>query len=218
MISEIVQLKNNGLSIKQIAEELDTSVGKIQYRWNKYRKAQEESVQSENENTVIKKVELKSNAKFENKVYDHAVLMVQSPTTLFCYWELSEKKRHIIEHQLNQQWSNLEKKIRIYDITAKHFNGHNANRYYDYRIPDVCQQWFFYDLSPNTTFCVDIGVTTNQGNFLSIIRSNAIDTPRLSRDQVGIHSDSVNKWKEGHSNEPEWLEGFSSYSYYEKLN
>lgn len=217
MISEIVRLRSNGLSIKQIAEELETSVGKVQYRWNKYRRTQEEtSGKSGSSQQMIKGITtVEHNTK--NIAFDQCVLMVQSPSTLYCYWELSKKKRNIIEHQLNNQWCNIEKKLRIYDITGKYFNGHNANRYFDYHVPEICDQWFFYDLSPNTTFCVDLGVTTNEGSFLSVVRSNAIDTPRYSKEQVGMHHESVSKWRDGQLPEPEWLESFSSYSYYQKL-
>ncbi|MCD8502234.1 MAG: DUF4912 domain-containing protein [Bacillaceae bacterium] len=216
MISEIVRLKRDGLSIKQIAEELDTSIGKVQYRWNKYRQTQEETeVENNNKRKACESVAREQDS--INASIDQCVLMAQSPNTLYCYWELSETKRTMIEHQLNTPWSNIDKKLRIYDITGKYFNGHNANRYFDYSLPEICDQWFLYDLSPNTTFCVDIGVITKEGSFLSLVRSNAIDTPRFTSEANGLHCESVMKWKSGQLSEPEWLEGFSSYSYYQKI-
>lgn len=220
MISEIIKLKNDGLSIKQIATELNIPVGKIQYRWNKHRKEQNE-VGSSN---VQKKVQTnnqnkKSVAKVrdDHKQTNQCVLMAQSPRTLFCYWKLSSHKINATLHHLNEKCCSLERKIRIYDITAIFFRGDNAHRYQEFSLPINCTDWFFYHLTPNRTYCVDIGVVTKDGNFFPLLRSNPIDTPRSTSYETGLYTNGVSKWKEGRCNEPEWLEGYSSYSYYEKL-
>lgn len=148
---------------------------------------------------------------------DECVLMVQSPRTLLCYWELSEFKKRLVMHHLNMEWIDFEKKLRLYDITAIIFDGHNAHRYQDYSLPEQCNQWFFNHLTPNRTYCVDVGFETKKSNFFSILRSNPIDTPRASEHEAGLYTNAVDNWKQGKIENPEWLEGFSSYSYYEKL-
>lgn len=220
MISEIIKLKSDGLSIKQIATELNMPVGKIQYRWNKYRRDQNEVNSS---NIQGKEQTNSQNKNSDSKICDHhkqsnkCVLMAQSPGTLFCYWEVSSQKINATLHHLNEDWCSLEKKIRIYDITAIFFRGDNAHRYQEFSLPVSYTEWFFYHLIPNRTYCVDIGVVTEDGNFFPLLRSNPIDTPRATPFETGLYTNEVSKWKEGRCNKPEWLEGYSSYSYYEKL-
>lgn len=220
MISEIIKLKYNGFSIKQIAFELNVSVGKVHYQWNKYRKNQSKNLLGPHKKNDIYRwpKEEKDNRPrhCKNKI-DQCTLMVQSPWSLFCYWELSTMKKNALAHHLNDEWCLFEKKIRLYDITAIFFNGHNAHRYQEFSLHEGCKQWFFYHLIPNRTYCVDIGVVTKEGSFFPLLRSNPIDTPRATPFETGLFSEAVLKWKEGKRNEPEWLEGFSSYSYYEKL-
>lgn len=43
MITEIIKLKEQGVSFRRIAKELNTTVGKVQYQWVKYQKALENS-------------------------------------------------------------------------------------------------------------------------------------------------------------------------------
>lgn len=148
---------------------------------------------------------------------DECVLMVQSPTTLFCYWSLSDLKRSMVIHHLNREWVTLKKRLRVYDITALFFDGHNAHQYQDYDLPELCNQWFLSHLTPNRTYCVDVGIETKEGFFFSILRSNPIDTPRASEHETGLFTNAVANWKQGKIETPEWLEGFSSYSYYQKL-
>ncbi len=142
--------------------------------------------------------------------------MVQSPSTLFCYWKLSNERKQIIKHHFSEEWFTLHKKIRIYDITKINFNGHNAHRYQDISLAEACTQTFIYDVAPNRTYCVDYGVETQEGNFFSIVRSNEIVTPRASSFKVGFATNTISKWQEGNQNDPEWFQGYSCYSYYEK--
>ena len=41
MIEEIIKLREDGLSFRKIASQLNTTVGRVQYRWNKYVNNQE---------------------------------------------------------------------------------------------------------------------------------------------------------------------------------
>lgn len=39
MLEQIIKMKEQGLTTKQIAAQLDTTEGKIKYAWTKYRKS-----------------------------------------------------------------------------------------------------------------------------------------------------------------------------------
>lgn len=146
---------------------------------------------------------------------DQCVLMVQSPFVLFCYWEFSNGKKELVEHHLNGQWSLFVKKITVYDITGISFNGHNAHVYQQFVLPNNCKRWFFYGLTPNRTYCVDIGVMTCENTFFSVARTNSVQTPRVTYDN-GVCK-STSSWIKNKTSNPEWEKGFSSYSYYENL-
>ncbi len=143
----------------------------------------------------------------------NCTLMIRSQNSLYSYWKISKLKRSMVEHHLNSDWNSFQLSLRLYEVTDVNFNGHNADHYFEYQLSKDCQEWFFYDLTSNRRYCVDIGVVTNNNYFFPIIRSNTIKTPRGNETNVssklGFHEEKKNK-------EPEWVEAFSSYSYYEK--
>ncbi|WP_017728330.1 DUF4912 domain-containing protein [Halalkalibacterium ligniniphilum] len=205
MINEIIALRNEGYSFRKIAEELGTTVGKVQYRYQKHQDKKADSVKK-------KEVWMLPNRYEQTQV----TLLSQSPLSIYAFWDLSEASKHLIEHQVRQSWEILKKQLRLYDITALEFNGHYANYYADVPLPEMTNNWFFRELKPNRTYCVDIGVISQTGAFLSMARSNAIDTPRFKDSNRGLHEGVVYEWKLGLQQEPAWLEHFSTYSFYEK--
>ncbi|OIJ16737.1 hypothetical protein BKP37_05795 [Anaerobacillus alkalilacustris] len=218
MIIEIEKVIDDELSIKD--NKVNLSIGNINNGWNKYQKEHIGCKLFFSNDYGEKKDLFKygQNSELEDRRdVDQCVLMVQSPCALFCYWDISKRKKKMIEHHLNGEWSSFEKKLRIYDITAIFFNGHNAHRYQDFSFNEASNQCFFDNLLPNRTYCVDVGVVTRESSFFSLLRSNPVDTPRSSQFETGLFTKAVSNWKEGKRDNPEWLEGFSSYSYYEKV-
>ncbi|MCT8139726.1 DUF4912 domain-containing protein [Anaerobacillus sp. CMMVII] len=214
MISEILKYQNIGLSIREIASELNLSISTVQYQINKHQQQLEDycaySYQKERTDSQANKEDLPFSGWTQS---NQCGLMVQSPHSLFCYWEFSNGKKRSVQLHLNQEWSTLEKKIRLFDITSMTFNGHNAHQFQEYTLPEECRQWFFYHVNPNRTYCVDIGVIVKNGGFFSILRSNSIGTPRAPQNDI---VEGELNWVEARSDKPKWIEGFSSYSYYEK--
>jgi uncharacterized protein len=205
-------VKNNGVSNKQISSQLRLQ-NEFQNQSEKDEKGPNEACSDLGQESYQKNTTEKLDAIVSRKETDQCQLMVQSPTSLFCYWSFSSRKKRIVQYYLNENWDCMDKKIRLYDITSIIFNGHNAHRLLEYSLPENCKQWFFNHLASNRTYCVDIGIVTSEGSFFSLIRSNANNTPRL-RDEVSPNH-RLN-WEAESKNEPHWLNGFSSYSYYEK--
>ncbi|GAE33449.1 DUF4912 domain-containing protein [Halalkalibacter akibai] len=208
MIEQILLLRDKGFSFRKIAKELNTTVGKVQYRYQKHVQQQETP---EEENIHFTQ---SIPASYDR---DEITLLPQSSTVLYTFWELSGTTRELVEHQTRLAWSEIQKQIRIYDCTMVQFDGHNAHRFMDIDIPEMTNNWIVRGLEPNRTYIVDFGIRTRQNTFLSLIRSNAIECPRVEEGLKGIHVDAVNDWKNGQSEEPKWLEHFSTYSYYEKV-
>lgn len=210
VIEQILALRQEGYSFRKIAKELDTTVGKVQYRYQKHLQEQENFHEEDGE------IQFSPNLPTSYD-RDEVTLLPQSPTVLHTFWDISVGLRQMIEHQCRSPWHELKKLIRVYDCTLINFNGHNANKYFDIEIPEMTNNWTITNLEPNRTYLVDFGVLTRQHTFISLLRSNAIDTPRSSDSQKGLHVKAVYEWKQGQSSEPKWLEHFSTYSYYETV-
>lgn len=149
---------------------------------------------------------------------DRCVLMVQSPAVLYCYWEISKMKMQLFEHHLNGDWQSFSKKLRVNDITEIKYNGNNSHKYLSYDLTnDTIKQFFIRGIIPNRKYCVDIGIETEEGVFISLLRSNEVNTPNTFIDNRS-YEQLQKSWKNTKKNEPEWLRGYSSYSYYENLN
>lgn len=148
---------------------------------------------------------------------DEMMLLMQGPTVIYAYWELSQELRKAAEHQCRISWETIHKQLRVYDCTMLDFNGHNAHRYVDISLPEMTNNWFIHELDANRTYIVDLGVWTKQGTFLTLLRSNAIDTPRTNSSDKDRYTQAVHQWKEGKTTEPEWLEHYSTYTYYETV-
>lgn len=209
MIEEILALREKGYSFRKIAKELKTTVGKVQYRYQKY----QEEVSTKQEAMPTRLIQDVPSS-YER---DEVTVLPQSPTVIYAYWELSAALRRMVEHQCRISWHELPKHLRVYDCTMLHFNGHNAHHYVDIGIPEMTNNWMINGLEPNRTYIVEVGIWTRQGSFLTLVRSNAIDTPRSDDAVKGLHVHAVHEWKEGTTSEPEWLEHFSTYSYYETI-
>ncbi|MFZ3588152.1 DUF4912 domain-containing protein [Bacillus sp. DJP31] len=217
MIQEIINLRNEGLSFREIAKEMETTVGKIHYRWSKHIKETEgnNEDQHEMEDQPHKLSQYLDKPSSYN--LDMMCAMVKNATTIYTYWELSSIKKSFLEHHFGQEWSFLPKFLKVYDVTSLVFNGQNAHFECEIPLPEMINNWFITELEPNRTYIADLGIKTDQGAFFTILRSNSIETPRNSPNQVGMFSENVYKWKTGLVSSPSWLENFSTYSYYEKI-
>ncbi|MHB9094169.1 MAG: DUF4912 domain-containing protein, partial [Eubacteriales bacterium] len=86
-----------------------------------------------------------------------------------------------LQHSYGTRWDNSLSVLRVYDTTGvEHFNGFNANRYYDVVINDYAANWYLHVGVPDRTYCVDLGKILNDGTFIVLARSNFTFTPRNS--------------------------------------
>ncbi|EPE60459.1 hypothetical protein L479_03186 [Exiguobacterium sp. S17] len=250
MEEKIVSLKQQGLTLKQIAEQLDMPVGKVQYAWRKWRSQNDEVTkpttapkQSSNEG----KDRMKRNEKEASTVgqvastlhreepkqsplletgpdgfwklpdrYDvdlmHAV--VQSPNAVYVFWEVSDAVKETLSMQFMRPWEDLPKAFRILDITLLDYTSGHANRSYTFELPEMTNSWFVRPLDPNTTYVFEFGIRTMEGEFLPLVASMPIDTPRNEPAGVGRFAEPVRRWQFGEVESPELLDTLPKYSAY----
>ncbi|MCM3716818.1 DUF4912 domain-containing protein [Fictibacillus phosphorivorans] len=218
MIEDIVKLKKRGLTLQEIAEKMNMSLGKVQYRWNKYRQQQVTSKEvSATKEIPAQPKETKKekwSMPFEYKEAS-ACLMPHTPESLYVYWSFSESIKNMAEHHFRTKWEDLPGVLKVYDVTDIIFYGHNAHRTFEIDLPPMTNNWFLNSLEPDRTYIVDIGTRTFDGSFFTLLRSNPAETG--SAETNSSYDEKIERWKHQDITQPEWLENFSTYSYYQKI-
>ncbi|WNB93533.1 DUF4912 domain-containing protein [Bacillus sp. NEB1478] len=213
MIEEIVKLKNKGLTLQEIAEKMEMSLGKVQYRWNKYRK---DLVPEEIASIpfIEKHKEKKWEMPFEYKEASICLMPISS-NRLYVYWSFSDAIKNMAEQHFRSEWDSLPNVLKIYDVTDIIFFGHNAHRTFEVDLPPMTNNWFIHSLEPDRTYIVDVGTRTYDGSFFTLLRSNPAETDPSQNSAP--FDEKIERWKQQNVSQPEWLENFSTYSYYQKI-
>jgi hypothetical protein len=108
---------------------------------------------------------------------DKIILQVRDPRWLHAYWELREATIQGLKSKLGNDFYGAKKVLRVYDVTNIIFNGSNANRFFDLQINDFANSWYVDTVGPGRAWCVDLGLILADGRFITILRSNVVQTP-----------------------------------------
>lgn len=109
---------------------------------------------------------------------NYLVLLVRDPYCLFAYWELTAEQQELITKEFGCSWGGVPLLLRLYDVTGLNFDGRNAHSFKDISVHALADNFYLHDLEANKGYCVDLGVITPDGRFITIIRSNIVSTPR----------------------------------------
>ncbi|WP_044022737.1 DUF4912 domain-containing protein [Bacillus sp. SG-1] len=230
MLQQIIEYRNQGLSFRKIAKEMNTTVGKVQYQWVKYQKTLEEtkSVVAVASEKIEKKPKLKPKrqGKYKGRVSlnieklkplkAELTVMFSEPTRVLCYWNIpgSIIKQVRDFHRLKED--QFYYCLRVFDITSISFNGHNHHSHTDIIIHHESSHWFINSLKPNRSYCVEYGIVDESGQFTGITRSSVFHTPRTGHDQEYHQLQPLHEFEAGITKKPQWVEHVSTYSYYLK--
>ncbi|MDO9572973.1 MAG: DUF4912 domain-containing protein [Candidatus Omnitrophota bacterium] len=108
---------------------------------------------------------------------DKIVLQVRDPHWVHTYWELRNQTLGGLRIRLGDEFARARKVLRVYDVTNIIFNGSNANSFFDIQINDFANSWYIDTNGPGRAFCVDLGLMLLDGRFITIVRSNVVQTP-----------------------------------------
>jgi hypothetical protein len=206
MIEDIIALKDRGYTVKEIADQLDLSVGKIQYRLRKKKALETQQQMNRSPFKISKSIP-------EAYEIDRIVAMPQGPHCVYAYWDVQSTTQHMVEHHFCIPWTDLQKKLRIHDVSDLHFNGHNSHCHTTIELPEMTNNWFIRPVEENRTYVIDFGVGSNVDEFFTIIRSAPVETPREGTNS-GRHREPLEHWQSGNGSSPQWYEQFSTYSVY----
>jgi hypothetical protein len=109
---------------------------------------------------------------------DRLHLMVRDAHTLFLYWEVSDRRKRLAERHFECGWSVLPKIVRVYDTTNVYFNGNNANEQFDIETTPEAGNWYIHGVRAGATYAADFGTYSLDRQFVPLLRSNFVATPR----------------------------------------
>ncbi|MCX5706759.1 MAG: DUF4912 domain-containing protein [Candidatus Omnitrophica bacterium] len=105
------------------------------------------------------------------------ILQVRDPWWLHTYWEVGDLTMDRFKKELKDEFYRAKRVLRVYDVSNIIFNGQNANRFFDIEIRDFSNSWYIDTASPGRSWCVDLGLRLSNGRFITILRSNVVETP-----------------------------------------
>jgi len=108
---------------------------------------------------------------------DKIIIQVRDSRWLHAYWELRARTLEGLKSKLGDDFYRAKKVLRVYDVTNILFNGFNANRFFDIQINDFANSWYVDTAGPGRAWCVDLGLMLADGKFITILRSNVVQTP-----------------------------------------
>ncbi|MFA4989930.1 MAG: DUF4912 domain-containing protein [Candidatus Omnitrophota bacterium] len=108
---------------------------------------------------------------------DRMVLLVRDPWWLYTYWELKQETVEKIKSELKDEFYKAKRILRVYDVTNIIFDGLNAHRFFDIEIHEFANNWYIDTAGPGKSWCVDLGLRLSNGKFITILRSNVVQTP-----------------------------------------
>ncbi|WP_335869370.1 DUF4912 domain-containing protein [Bacillus sp. 2205SS5-2] len=222
MLQEIIQLREQGLSFRKIAIELDTTVGKVQYQWLKYQKSKTDvKAVSNSTSLAVKtrkrigkaKVSLPVITKSNPKLNAIMSVLLTSPSRAYCYWNIDPL---ILSSYKQNGKQSLQYVLKLYDITSILFSGQNAHQTYTIYLRDNQSEWFISGLKGNRTYCAEYGLLEEGSTFYPLIRSNSVHTPRMNHEQNTHSLQDLKTFEQSVQTAPNWVEHVSTYSYYER--
>jgi len=126
---------------------------------------------------------------------DRLVLMARDPAWLFAYWEVSATRQDDFGRVYGPgAWQITRPALRVYDVTGVDFDGANALKVFDIGVREEADNWHINVDQPDHSFVVDLGRVFPDGRFVTLLRSNLVQTPR-----AGYSDRTDERWM--------WIEG-----------
>jgi len=108
---------------------------------------------------------------------DKIILQVRDPWWIHVYWEVRGSTLDRLRNELRDEFYNVKRVLRVYDVSQIIFTGNNAHRFFDIEINEQANSWYIDTGGPGRSWCVDLGLKLANGRFITIIRSNIVHTP-----------------------------------------
>lgn len=100
-------------------------------------------------------------------------LMVQNPSCIFAYWELSDTHLEDLHRQYGSEWVDGSERLKVFHITGKAFREISEH--------EPCPQTNNYYIQvpyPGQSYFVELGKLLSSGQYIVLLRSEIVTTPR----------------------------------------
>ncbi len=108
---------------------------------------------------------------------DKIALFVRDPWWLYTYWEVIVDTWNKLKERLGDSFYNAKKVLRVYDVSKVNFNGKNAHMFFDIEVRPEADNWYINAAGPGKSWCVDYGLKLPNGEFITVVRSNIVQSP-----------------------------------------
>ncbi len=108
---------------------------------------------------------------------DKIVLQVRDPWWIHAYWEVNASTLERLRNELKDEFYSAKRTLRVYDVSYIIFDGNNAHRFFDNEVSEQNNNWYIDTGGPGRSWCVDLGLKLASGKFITIVRSNTVNTP-----------------------------------------
>jgi hypothetical protein len=106
-------------------------------------------------------------------------LMVRDPYWLFSYWEFAPNLFAELATRIGEEKLQASKLVlRVYDVTGA--DPDSPLSYHDIDVAPGARNWYINVMRVERDYCVDIGILSPDGTFITIARSNVATLPPVS--------------------------------------
>ncbi|HON42925.1 MAG TPA: DUF4912 domain-containing protein [Bacillota bacterium] len=110
------------------------------------------------------------------------VLQVRDPFWMHAYWEISRETALDLARELGESISSSRLTLRVNDMTMRDEADWGKQVAID--VHPFANNWYINVCEPDTSYCVDLGLTHSADEFRFIARSNVVHTPRVGPSEV----------------------------------
>jgi len=104
---------------------------------------------------------------------DKLILLVRDPRWIFAYWEVTPGKENHVRAEGGKDLDNAQCVLRIYDCEGKKIISS-----FDLQIHLSARSWYIHLPAAGRTWRAELGFIGRSGRFYTLLRSNAVTTPR----------------------------------------
>lgn len=216
MINDIVVLRNQGLSLEKIANQLNLSIEHVQNQWDQFIENQMEAKQLSS--SFVQAIDRKESLSSLTPIIEHMTAWLVLGNRVLTSWNVSKSKKHLVEVYFEQPFDRFKQVLKIYDVTCIIFNGNNAHHVHEICLPNDQHYWIFSGLKSNRCYLFEIGLKISDFKYFPLLQSNAIHMPRDSKVQVSDLDKDIKEFQHQQYQPPNWIEHVSTYSFYSKGN
>ncbi len=113
------------------------------------------------------------------------VVMVRDPEWVFAYWEVNEEKREKLK--LFRTGHDRRVVLRFYKVDGRDWPAEPAHYTFDVEVGPYSSSWYLRMPEADSQWVAELGMFDQEGNYVSIARSNIISMPR---DRISEETDT----------------------------